>query len=157
MSIDQAAFRQALGHFATGVTVVTTSHNDALYGMTVSAFSSLSLEPPLVLICIQTTTTTYEALAEASAFAVNILADDQEHLSRHFATPQSEKFEGIAYTLGAGGCPLLGGVLATLECRIVERLPGGDHTIIVGEVEQSAVHDGTPLIYYRSGYGRFRP
>ena len=156
MTIDQAAFRQALGHFATGVTVVTTSHEGAFYGMTVSAFSSLSLEPPLILICIQTTTPTHEALADASTFAVNILCEDQEQLSRHFATRQSEKFEGIAYTLGASGCPLLSGVLATIECRITERLPGGDHTIIVGEVLQTAVHKGTPLIYYRSGYGRFR-
>lgn len=141
-----------LGHFASGVTVVTTCHEQINYGITVSSFSSLSLEPPLVLICIDRLVTSHDAIKGAGVFAVNILPEAGERLSRHFATRELDKFSGIAYHLGLNGVPLLDEALATLECRIVQQAPGGDHTIFIGEVMTGATRPDKPLIYYRSGY-----
>jgi flavin reductase (DIM6/NTAB) family NADH-FMN oxidoreductase RutF len=134
------------------VTVVTTCYEQVNYGITVSSFSSLSLAPPLVLICIDHSVTSHAALVHSGVFAVNILADDGERLSRHFATREVDKFNGIAYHSGLSGVPLLDEALATLECRIVQQMPGGDHTIFLGEVLTGATRPGKPLIYYRSGY-----
>lgn len=141
-----------MGHFATGVTVVTTKHNDQLYGMTLSSFASLSLRPPLVLICVDRTVNTHAAIAGAGHFAINILEQRQEHLSRRFASSETDKFTGVAWSLGEHGLPLLEGVLATVECRLANELPGGDHTIFVGEVLGAQVRAGLPLLYYRGGY-----
>jgi flavin reductase (DIM6/NTAB) family NADH-FMN oxidoreductase RutF len=141
-----------LGHFASGVTVVTTSYEQTNYGITVSSFSSLSLVPPLVLICIDRQVSSHTALEQAGVFAVNILAEEGERLSRHFATREHDKFKGIAYHQDQTGVPLLDEALATLECRIVQQVPGGDHTIFIGEVVAAATRPGKPLIYYRSGY-----
>lgn len=152
MTIDQGEFRRVLGHFASGVTVVTTCYEQVNYGITVSSFSSLSLVPALVLICIDQSVTSHAALEHSGVFAVNILAEDGERLSRHFATREVDKFNGIAYHLGQNGVPLLDEALATLECRIVQQIPGGDHTIFLGEVLTGATRQGKPLIYYRSGY-----
>lgn len=152
MSIDQALFRHVMSHFASGVTVVTTTHAGALVGVTVSSFASLSLVPPLVLICIAKRIPSHAAIEDAGMFAVNILAGDQAQLSRRFADPQVEKFVPGSYSLSERGLPLLNGVLATLECRLAHAFPGGDHTIFVGEVIAAAVGEGQPLIYYRSGY-----
>lgn len=152
MTIDQGEFRRVLGHFASGVTVVTTCYDQTNYGITVSSFSSLSLDPPLVLICIDQSVTSHAALERSGMFAVNILPEEGEGLSRHFATREVDKFDGVAYHLGQHGAPLLDDALATLECRIVQQLPGGDHTIFLGEVLTGATRTGKPLIYYRSGY-----
>ena len=152
LAIDQDEFRRVLGHFASGVTVVTVCHEDVYYGITVSSFTSLSLVPPLVLICIDQRVATHPALEGAGSFAVNILADDGEWLSRHFASRESDKFKGIAYQTGLVGAPLLDDALATLECRIVSQVPGGDHTIFMGEVLASTARQGKPLLYFRSGY-----
>src|ERR1700712_1016057 len=107
MSIDDARFRQAMGHFASGVTVVTTEHAGTLYGMTVSSFTSLSLKPPLVLICVDKGVPTHAAISAAGCFVVNILRDRQEHLSRRFATTSDDKFKGIAWHTGPLGLPVL--------------------------------------------------
>ena len=153
--IDQATFRYVLGHFASGVTVITTSADEAYHGITVSSFCSLSLDPPLVLICIDRRVRTHEIIAQAGAFAVNILPEDGESLSRHFASRVEDKFASVAYHLGTTGAPLLDKALATLECRLYAQLPGGDHTIFVGEVVAANARDDTePLLYYRSGYRR---
>jgi flavin reductase (DIM6/NTAB) family NADH-FMN oxidoreductase RutF len=152
MSIDEARFRQVLGHFATGVTVVTTEHNGELFGMTVSSFASLSLKPSLILICIDKTVPTHDAIGAAGCFVVNILEKRQEHLSRRFATAKNDKFKGVAWHTGQLGLPVLEGVLAVIECRLHATLDGGDHTIYVGEVTDAEVHEGTPLLYYRRGY-----
>lgn len=152
MPIDEARFRQALGHFASGVTVVTTRHNDLLYGMTISSFSSLSLRPPLVLICVDTQFSTHEAISNAKQFVVNILEQGQEHLSRRFASRDSDKFSGVAWQSGRLGLPVLEGTLATIECKLHATLPGGDHTIFVGEVINVEIGEGAPLLYYRRGY-----
>jgi flavin reductase (DIM6/NTAB) family NADH-FMN oxidoreductase RutF len=152
LTIDQEEFRRVLGHFASGVTVVTTCYEEINYGITVSAFSSLSLVPPLVLICIERSVSSHIALEHAGVFAVNILPEEGERLSRQFATREVDKFKGVAYHVGEIGCPVLDDALATLECRIVDQLPGGDHTIFVGEVVTGTTRPGKPLLYYRSGY-----
>jgi flavin reductase (DIM6/NTAB) family NADH-FMN oxidoreductase RutF len=152
MAIDEARFRQVMGHFATGVTVVTTAYEGELYGMTVSSFASLSLRPSLILICVDRTIPTHEAIGAAGCFVVNILEKRQEHLSRRFATTTNDKFKGVAWHTGQLGLPVLEGVLAVIECRLHSALAGGDHTVFIGEVTDAEVYEGTPLLYYRRGY-----
>ena len=154
MPVDKNQFRTALSRFASGVTVVTTADADARpLGLTVSAFSSLSLEPPLVLVCIDRDAYIHAALQTSGVFVVNILTTEQEHLSRLFASREPDKFTGVGYTAGNTGAPMLADALAALECRIKAVYEGGDHTIFVGEVEHTHVReDAHPLLYYRGGY-----
>lgn len=153
MTIDPTDFRYVLGHFASGVTVTTMQVDGHNHGLTVSSFTSLSLDPPLILVCIDKRYPSHALLQQAESFAVNILAEDGEHLSRHFASRTEDKFAGIAYHSGVTGAPLLDEALATLECRLHDVLPGGDHSIFVGEVLAMNTNEGKPLLYYRSGYG----
>lgn len=150
--IDEALFRQVMGHFASGVTVVTTAHGGRLAGLTVSSFASLSLKPMLVLVCIDRGAGSHSAIAESGQYAVNILAEGQEYISRRFASPDADKFTPGTYELSPRGLPLLNGALAQIECRLHSALPGGDHTIYVGEVVAASCNDACPLLYYRSGY-----
>ncbi|HEX6099434.1 MAG TPA: flavin reductase family protein [Thermoanaerobaculia bacterium] len=154
--IDDAQFKLAMSHFASGVTVVTTEHDGTPYGMTVASFASLSLNPPLVLVCIEKAVKTHDALAAAAKFGVSILAQAQADLSGRFASKKiDDKFAGVAVTRGESlGVPLLDGAICALECRVHSALPGGDHTIFVGEVMDVRVTSGDepPLVYFRSGY-----
>jgi flavin reductase (DIM6/NTAB) family NADH-FMN oxidoreductase RutF len=153
MPVEQADFRRAMGHFASAVTVVTASLKDGQpVGITVTAFSSLSLDPPLVLICIDKRARLHDHLTRDAFFAVNILAEDQEAVSRRFASSEPDQFREIGYTDGAGGAPLIQDAVAAVECKVVDLLPGGDHTIIVGEVETTKIQEGKPLLYFRGGY-----
>ncbi len=154
MAIDKSELRRIMGHFATGVTVVTTlSRSGALQGLTANAFCSLSLEPPLLLVCIDKKSESYPSFEESRIFTVNILAADQEDISRRFALSGGNKFEGVSYRLGANGAPILNGSLGYLECKLVEAYEGGDHTIYVGEVREAESIDGKkPLLFYRGGY-----
>ena len=152
MPIDEYRFRQALGHFASGVTVVTTAHDGHLYGMTVSSFASLSLKPPLILICVENALTTRTAISESGQFAVNILEKRQEHLSRRFATRDNDKFVGVAWHSSRFGLPVLEGALAVIECQLRDTVAAGDHSIFVGEVLDAEIGQGSPLLYYRRGY-----
>lgn len=153
MPVEKAEFRGALGHFASAVTVVTAKLKSGhLAGITVTAFSSLSLEPPRVLICIDRRAQIHDHLAANGYFAVNILAEDQETVSRRFASSEPDPFREIGYTEGASGAPIIHDAVAVIECKIVDLLPGGDHTIIVGEVEAAKIHEGKPLMYFRGGY-----
>lgn len=153
MGVSKEEFRTALGRFASGVTVVTAKGAQGeLLGITVSAFSSVSLEPPLVLVCIDKRASLHGHLSEGAHFAINILGEDQELMSRRFASKDEDRFDGTAYRESADGAPLIEGALATLECRAIHAYPGGDHTIIVGEVESTSVGDGRPLAYFRGGY-----
>jgi flavin reductase (DIM6/NTAB) family NADH-FMN oxidoreductase RutF len=155
MAVSKDEFRQAMSRFISGVTVVTSKGEEgSIRGITVSAFSSLSLEPPLVLVCIGKNASLHDHLKEGRHFAVNILASDQEYISRRFASKEDDRFEGVGYREGATGSPLLEGALAHIECRILHAYPGGDHTIFVGEVEAASVADDNPLAYFRSGYVR---
>ena len=153
MPIDDAQFKLAMSHFASGVTVVTTEVDGTPYGMTVASFASLSLHPPLVLICIEKGVKSHDAIARARKFGVSILGRDQADISGRFATRKIEdKFEGVAVRRGELGVPLIDGAVTTLECRVHEQLPGGDHSIFVGEVVDAKTSDGAPLVYFRSGY-----
>lgn len=151
--IDADLFRAVLGRFASGITVVTCCDgNGTPHGMTVSAFSSLSLDPPLVLVCVANDATMGPVLASAESFAVNVLSAAQESLSRRFAGKVDDRFAGVGYRDGKLGDPLLDDVLACMQCRIVARHPAGDHVIMVGQVEQADAFEGKPLLYYRGGY-----
>jgi len=155
MLIDPSTFRATLGRFASGITVITARDADGRdVGMTVSAFSSLSLDPPLVLICIDNGASVAPVLEHCELFGINVLSDEQEPISRRFAEKEVDRFEGVAYHRGQHGIALLDGALAQMECRVHARYPAGDHTILVGAVEGTAVHEGHPLVYYRGGYGR---
>ena len=152
-------FRRLLGHFASGVTVVTTRDSQGRpAGLTASAFTSVSLNPPMILVCVAQNAQSYEALQGADRFAVNILGQGQETLSNRFATKSSsaaEKFEGIGYKPGMLGLPILADALASLECTTIHAYPGGDHTIFVGRIEAGASRDddgAEPLLYYRGRY-----
>ena len=156
MPVDDATFKLAMSHFASGVTIVTTEHEGRPYGMTVASFASLSLHPPLVLICIEKSVKTHDAIANAKRFAVSILGAGQADLSAKFASKRDDKFDGVDIKRGPDGMPLIGGALTTLECRVHQQLPGGDHSIFVGEVTDVQSHDGQPLVYFRSGYREIR-
>ena len=156
MSISKEEFRRALSRFASGVTVITTKDNEGkLYGITVSAFCSVSLEPPLILVCIEKSAGSHRALEQSKAFVVNILREDQQHISNHFASRLNDKFNEISYRFGIENLPLLEDVLVNLECRLRYSHEGGDHTIYVGEIENLTINDGNPLLYFHGGYRKF--
>jgi flavin reductase (DIM6/NTAB) family NADH-FMN oxidoreductase RutF len=156
MAVDEAAFKLAMSHFASGVTIVTTLHEDKPFGMTVASFASLSLRPPLVLICVEKSVKTHEAIIAAGKFGVSVLAAEQAEISSRFASRRDDKFEGIAVTHRSLGVPLIDGSLTTIECRLQDQLPGGDHSIFVGEVIDIQTREGVPLVYFRSGYREIR-
>jgi flavin reductase ActVB len=156
--VDPADFRAALSRFASGVTILTMRDADGKdHGMTATAFSSLSLDPPLILVCIDRAASMFEPLKHAQRFAVNILAEDQQQVSRAFAIKDADRFGGFLFERGIEDVPILVGAHAHLECRVHARHEAGDHTIIVGEVEACATGEGSPLLYYRGTYGRFAP
>lgn len=153
MSLDPDAFRAVMGRFASGVTVVTATDVDATdHGMTVSAFASVSLVPPLVVMCIDQTASMHDLVTNCEYFGLNILASSQEPIARRFADTGAQRFEGIGYRRGDHGVPILNDVLAYIECRRVSSSEAGDHTIIVGETVTASMRDGRPLLYYRGGF-----
>ena len=156
MPIDSDLFRSVLGRFASGVTVITTRDAGGRdFGMTVSAFSSLSLDPPLVMFCVDRSASMLGALGESAWIAVNILSASQEALSRRFSNLDAEsRFDGIGFSRGRSGAPILDEVLAHMECEVVRRLDGGDHVIFVGKVHNAETRDERPLLYYRGGYAQ---
>jgi flavin reductase (DIM6/NTAB) family NADH-FMN oxidoreductase RutF len=154
MTVGKDEFRNALGRFASGVTVVTAIYDGRPWGMTVSAFSSVSLEPPLILVCIDKKATGHGCLSIGSSFAVNILSEEQELISRRFASRDVDRFDGTGFTAGLTGAPRLDGVIAIIECRVVQTYEGGDHTIVVGEVLATSIADGKPLAYFRGRYAQ---
>jgi flavin reductase (DIM6/NTAB) family NADH-FMN oxidoreductase RutF len=152
-AVDQAQFRQLLGRFATGVTVLTARDADGRpHGMTANSLASVSLEPPLVLLSIDHAAAMHELLTTGPAFAINILSSTQETLSRRFAQEREERFDGVGYQDSPRGLILLDGALAHLECERVATHEAGDHTILVGLVVAGAANEGRPLCYFRGGY-----
>jgi flavin reductase (DIM6/NTAB) family NADH-FMN oxidoreductase RutF len=148
-------FRRACARYATGVTVATVEGIEGTpEGLTVNSFTSVSLEPPLVLVCIEKASNAHPHFMAARGFAVNVLAEDQIDLSRHFATFTGDRFEALEWRAGLHGAPILDGILASLECATRSRFDAGDHTIFVGQVERTATHAGTPLVYFASAYRR---
>ncbi len=155
--IEGARFKEVLGHFATGVTVVTAMEEGVPVGFTCQAFSSLSLEPPMVVIAPAKSSTSWPRMVKAGAFCVNILHDDQEALARNFAVSGADKFAGVGWRRGRGGTPVLDGVLAWVECRLASIHDAGDHELVTGQVLDLGVGPGAPLLFYRGGFGRFAP
>ena len=156
---DAARFRQVLGHFCTGVTVVTGLFEGEPVGFTVQSFTSVSLDPPLVVVCPARTSTTWPRLRSVGTFCANVLATDQETLARSFATRGEGRFRGVGWSPSSTtGSPVLDGGLAWIDCRIEAEHDGGDHLIAVARVLDLGVRDGgRPLLFYRGGYGRFEP
>jgi flavin reductase (DIM6/NTAB) family NADH-FMN oxidoreductase RutF len=156
-SFDGAKFRQVLGHFPTGVTVVTAMHDGGPVGLAVGSFASLSLDPPLVLFCPGSQSSSWPKIREAGVFCVNILGADQEHVCRVFATKEPDKFTTVGWSpTVATGSPRIHDVLAWIDCEVEQIIPGGDHDIVVGRVrdlDSSDTHG--PLVFFRGGYGRF--
>ena len=156
MSIDPLEFRNVIGHFATGVTVITTGDGDELHGMTANSVTSLSLDPVMLLICVDKTSHTWRMLEASGAFTVNILGAHQEDVSRAFAKkgePEIGSLRGFPFVRGRTGTPRLEDCRAFVECKVAEVLDGGDHSIFLGEVvDEGIVTDGPPLIFYRGRY-----
>lgn len=150
---DKRGFRNALGRFATGVTVVATRRpSGEIEGLTVSSFSPLSLDPPLVVWSIRSDAPSASAFSEGQHFAISVLSVEQREESLHFATPQIDKFAGRAVAEGIAGCPLLAYALAWFECKTVSVAEHGDHLLIVGEVIRAAYREGDPLLFYSGSY-----
>lgn len=157
MGVEAKQFKNALKLWASGVTVVTTlSRENQPKGMTATAFSSVSLEPPQILVCLNQATDTGAALLESRRFAVNILSEAQEDVSNQFAgsTTQEQRFAAVPWQAGENDAPVLSDALAALECRVVQQIQAGSHWVVIGEVERVVCRDGDPLLYYHSAYRR---
>jgi 3-hydroxy-9,10-secoandrosta-1,3,5(10)-triene-9,17-dione monooxygenase reductase component len=154
-SFDTGRFREVMGHFATGVTIITAMEDEGPVGFTCQAFASLSLDPPLVALAPGKSSTSWPRIARAGTFCVNVLAEDQEALCRDFAVSGGDKFAGVGWRIGGNGAPQLDGVLAWLECSLVATHDAGDHELVIGSVQDMGVTRGRPLVYYRGGFGRF--
>ena len=153
--IDSDAFRAALGRFASGITIVTARDAKGRdHGMTVSAFCSLSLDPAMVLVSIGHEASMHGLMMRAEHVGISVLSTAQEALSRRFADPETDRFDGVGYTRGENGVALLDDALVHLECDVVARHEAGDHTIIVCAVDRTEAYDGRPLLYYRGGYAQ---
>ena len=152
--VTPSLFRQLMGRFATGVTVLTTTDpaDGAPRGMTASSVASVSLAPPLLSVCVEKEAVLHDLLIQSPTFAVNVLAEEQEELSRRFAGPQTASFDGVGYRTSERGLVLLEGAVAHIECRRVGAHAAGDHTILLGGVIGGAAHDARPLLYFRGGY-----
>ncbi len=158
MAMDAREIRNVMGHFATGVTVITTKDSsEKPFGLTVNSFTSLSLDPPLVIVCVDKTVDCYSCFDGSRVFAVNVLGEDQEELSRRFATKGIEKFKGLQWRMGEHGSPLLDGVVATIECKVHRSYEGGDHTIFLGEILNATASGNRPLLFFKGKYNRLPP
>jgi flavin reductase (DIM6/NTAB) family NADH-FMN oxidoreductase RutF len=151
--VSSEEFRRACGRFATGVTIATVLDAESLpHGLTVSSFTSVSPVPPLISICLGHAVSLIDTFRSAGFFGINILAEDQQHLSELFARKGQDRFQGVAWTLGATGVPLIDGVLAAIECQVEQRIPVGDHDILVGRMVATRVRDGAPLLHFCGAY-----
>lgn len=156
MAVSPEAFRSALRKFTSGVTIVTVAVDGELHGMTASSFASVSLVPPLVLVCLDKTSRTLELVAQTGVFAVNVLRGDQQEASQAFARPGSKPFGSISHRRGSNGAPLLDDAIAVLECSTYRVFEAGDHEVVLGEVTATAVSGGDPLVYYDGAYRSLR-
>ena len=152
--LDGATFREALGHFATGITIVTAMEQGVPVGFTCQAFSSLSLSPPMVALAPAKSSTSWPRIARAGAFCVNVLAAHQADVCRAFAVSGGDKFAGIAWHPGANGSPVIEGSLAVIECELGTIHDAGDHELVTGHVQSLQVGTGGPLLFYRGEFAR---
>ncbi len=158
VSTDPFVFRRVLGHFATGVTVVTGMENGEPAGFTCQAFSALSLDPAMIVIAPALASTSWPRIQPSGVFCVNVLAAGEGALARRFAARGGRKFDGVLWQPSMSGCPVLSGALAYVDCRLDAVYPGGDHVLAVGTVLDLAVGEGAergPLLFYRGGFGHF--
>ncbi len=155
MAVNAETFKQVAASWATGVTIVTSRAGNRHQGMTVSAFSEVSLQPPLFLVCAEKTSITNELIAESGYFSVSILSRGQEDLSNRFASKRDEhrRFEGLVCEDGATGCPRIPGALAWVDCSVTQAIDAGDHWVYIGLAERADAADGAPLVYFRQSYG----
>lgn len=157
-SVDPRDFRNALGQFATGVTVITAANPDGKpVGLTCNSFASVSLNPPLVLWSLVVYSTSMSVFQNASHFAVNVLGASQQALATQFSARLDDRFAGVSWQPGLGNAPLLSNAVATFQCRSVDRYYGGDHVIFLGAVEEYAYNRAEPLLFARGQFGRFVP
>jgi flavin reductase (DIM6/NTAB) family NADH-FMN oxidoreductase RutF len=155
-TIDSSRFRQVLGHFTTGVTVITAAGSEGPVGLAVGSFSSVSLDPPLVGFFADKGSTSWPKIEATGAFCVNILGEHQEDVCRRFASKEPDKFSGLGWTAAGSGSPILHDVIAWIDCDIAEVVEAGDHYLALGAVRELEIgHDGPPLLFFRGGYGRF--
>ena len=153
MPIDSQELRRVMGHFATGVAVITTKDKDGvLQGLTANAFMSLSLNPPLVLISVDKGAQCYACFEPPNCFTVNFLAEGQEEISKRFATKGIDKFSGLKWRPGRNGAAIIDGVIGAVECRITQCHDGGDHTIVVGEILNVSAAGDRPLLFFKGKY-----
>jgi flavin reductase (DIM6/NTAB) family NADH-FMN oxidoreductase RutF len=156
--VSESDFRHALSQFATGVTIVTTRDGSGRpLGLTVNAFCSVSLTPPLVLVCIDRRSDAHAGFSETGLFNISVLAEDQQEISRRFALRGAVKFEGASLPAGQNGVPVVQGAVAVIECRVSAAHSAGDHMIYVGEVTRLETRAGRPLLYHGSTYRRIDP
>jgi 3-hydroxy-9,10-secoandrosta-1,3,5(10)-triene-9,17-dione monooxygenase reductase component len=154
---DDARFRTVLGHFATGVTIITAIADGEPVGMAANSFTSLSLDPPFILFCVAHSSSTWPRIENAGTFAVNILGEEHEELSQLFAKRGADRFGSTPWRIGLSGAPVLEEAIAYLDCRFEAEYPGGDHKIIVGRVLDLDVREGArPLLFFRGSYQRMR-
>ncbi|CAN5191245.1 flavin reductase family protein [soil metagenome] len=155
-AFDSARFRLVLGHYPTGVVVITAVVDDEPVGLAIGSFASVSLDPPLVLFCVHRLSASWARITGAGVFCVNVLAEDQEQLSRTFAARGVDRFEGVGWRPGGTGAPILDDVIAWMECEIERVEEAGDHVVVVGRVVDLDVErPGGPLVFFRGGYGRY--
>ncbi len=155
MVVEAQELRRVMGHFATGVTVITTRDKaGAPNGLTANAFMSLSLDPPLVIISVDKKATCYSCFEPNNGFTVNFLSEEQEEISRRFATKGVDKFADLSWRAGSNGAALIDGALGSVECKITQCYEGGDHTIVVGEILKVAAHGDRPLLFFKGKYQR---
>jgi flavin reductase (DIM6/NTAB) family NADH-FMN oxidoreductase RutF len=157
MTISAEDFKRALSRRASGVAVVTARNGEKIHGMTVSAFTEVSLSPPLVLVCADKSSNTLPVIRAGGVFAINVLARDQQELSNRFAVKKDEdkRFDGLEYDVGRTGAPLLRGVAVNIDCRVAAEHDAGDHVLFIGEVQEVRSFDHDPLLYFRGAYGSF--
>jgi 3-hydroxy-9,10-secoandrosta-1,3,5(10)-triene-9,17-dione monooxygenase reductase component len=154
---DDRRFRDVLGHFATGVTIITAIDDGEPVGIAANAFASLSLDPPLVLFCVAHSSSTWPRIQRAGKFAINILGEHHESLSQLFATKGADRFTSTPWRTGVSGSPVLDEAIAYVDCELEAEYPGGDHLIVVGRVVDLDVRDGgRPLLFFKGSYGRIQ-
>jgi len=155
MTIEPQELRRVMGHFATGVTVITTKDAQGVpTGLTANAFLSLSLNPPLILISVDKGATCYSCFEPENGFTVNFLSEDQEEISRRFATKGADKFADLKWRVGRNGAAILEGAIGYVECKVVQCHDGGDHTIVIGEILNASANGGRPLLFFQGKYQR---
>lgn len=152
MHFDSRQFRNTVGNFATGVTVVTVETNGETHGMTANSFTSVSLDPPLVLICVDHRANSLQYIKQTGYFGVNILGKEHENISRLFANQKLEEEPVVSFRKSKAGTPLLEGALATMDCKVWQTVEAGDHTIFIGEVLEIDSREGEPLLFFRGKY-----